>query len=136
MQVILLVVVGAINQSKYVPMMSLAVVRTLTNHILLVYTVLRRGLHGSTQGSTRVYVGLCGLCRSIQIYAGVYVGLHRSMLGSMRVYTGVYMGLQGSMQRPYAGLHGGFSKRWWGKNQDFMLIRLFNAERAYNPILV
>ena len=20
-----------------------------------------------------------------------------------------------------------FSKRWWGKNQDFMLIRLFNA---------
>ena len=36
MQVILLVVVGAINQSKYVPMMSLAVVGTLTNQISLV----------------------------------------------------------------------------------------------------
>ena len=29
-----MVVVGAINQSKYVPMMSLAVVGTLTNQIL------------------------------------------------------------------------------------------------------
>ena len=24
-------------------------------------------------------------------------------------------------------LRGGFSKRWWGKNQDFMLIRFLNA---------
>ena len=24
-------------------------------------------------------------------------------------------------------LLGGFSKRWWGKNQDFMLIRFLNA---------
>ena len=34
MPMILLVVVGAINKSKYVPMMSLAVVGTLTNQIL------------------------------------------------------------------------------------------------------
>ena len=58
MQVILLVVVGAMNQSKYVPMMSLAVVGTLTNQILL------------------VYVGLCGdLCGSTRVYMGVYMGL-------------------------------------------------------------
>ena len=61
MPMILLVVVGAINQSKSVPMMSLAVVGTLTNQILWVYA--------------GVYTGLCrGLCRSIrgstQIYAG------------------------------------------------------------------
>ena len=124
MQVILLVVVGAINQSKYGPMMSLAVVRTLTNQILLVYVGLRGGLHGSMQGSTWVYVGVyVGLCRSTWgstwstwIYAGVYVGLCGGLRGSMR----------GSM-RVYAGLRIDFSKRWWGKNQDFMLIRLFNA---------
>ena len=55
--------VGAINQSKYVPMMSLAVMGTLTNQILWVYAEvyvgLRRGLCGSTQRSTQVYVGLC-----------------------------------------------------------------------------
>ena len=51
MQVILLVVVGAINQSKYVPMMSLAVVGTLTNQILLVYV----GVYAGLCGSTRVY---------------------------------------------------------------------------------
>ena len=79
MQVILLVVVGAINQSKYVPMMSLAVVGTLTNQILL------------------VYMGLCG---SMWVYTGVYVGLHGGLCGglcgSMRVYVGVYAGLHGS----------------------------------------
>ena len=32
---------------------------------------------------------------------------------------GVYMGV-------YVGLHGDFFERWWGKNQDFILIRLFN----------
>ena len=56
MQVILLVVVGAISQSKYVPMMSLAVVGTLTNQILLVYAGLRGSMQGSTWGSTWVYI--------------------------------------------------------------------------------
>ena len=132
MQVILLVVVGAINQSKYVPMMSLAVVGTLTNQILLVYLGLRGGLHGSTRGSTWVYTGVyAGLCRGLR---GLCGGLHGSMWGSTQVYAGVYTGLcrstQGSMRvyaGVYAGLYGDFSKRWWGKNQDFMLIRLFNA---------
>ena len=49
---------GNIIQSKYVPMMSLAVVGTLTNQILWVY----EGLCGSTWGS-------------MWFYAGVYVGL-------------------------------------------------------------
>ena len=66
MQVILLVVVGAINQSKYVPKMSLAVVGTLTNQILLVYT----GLRGSTQRSMRVYAEVYA-----EVYTEVYVGL-------------------------------------------------------------
>ena len=58
-----LAVVGAINQSKSVPMMSLAVVGTLTNKILWVYAGLRGGLCGFTWGSTRVYAGLRGgLC--------------------------------------------------------------------------
>ena len=70
MQVILLVVVGAINQSKYVPMMSLAVVGTLTNQNLL-------GLHR-------------GLCWSIR-------GLRRSMRGSTWVNAGVYAGLHGGL---------------------------------------
>ena len=68
MQVILLVVVGAINQSKYVPMMSLAVVGTLTNQILLVYTGVYVGLHGS-----------------MRVYVGVYAGLHGGLRGSTRV---------------------------------------------------
>ena len=68
---ILLVVVGPINQSKYVPMMSLAVVGTLTNQILLVYAALRWGLCGSMRVYAGVYAGLCG---SMQIYAGVYTG--------------------------------------------------------------
>ena len=55
---------GNIIQSKYVPMMSLAVVGTLTNQILWVYM----GLHGSTQVYAEVYVGLCR-------------GLHGSMWG-------------------------------------------------------
>ena len=59
MQVILLVVVGAINQSKYVPMISLAVVGTLTNQILLVYASLRGGLHRSMW----IYMGLRGSTR-------------------------------------------------------------------------
>ena len=76
MQVILLVVVGAINQSKYVPMMSLAVVGTLTNQILLVYTWVYAGVYmglcGSTWGSTRLYVGVyVGLCRSTWVYVGL-----------------------------------------------------------------
>ena len=80
MQVILLVVVGAINQSKYVPMMSLAVVGTLTNQILL------------------VYVGLCrGLCGSMWVYMGVYAGLHGDLHGSKQVYAGLCGGLRGSM---------------------------------------
>ena len=89
---ILLVVVGAINQSKYVPMMSLAVVRTLTNQILWVYA----GIYVGLRGSTWVYVGLCrGLHGSMRVYAEVYAGL----CGSMWIYTEVYMGLR-------RGLHG------------------------------
>ena len=76
MPMILLVVVGAINQSKYVPMMSLAVVGTLTNQILWVYM--------------GVYTGLCV---STQVYAEVYVALRRSTRVSVEVYTG---GLHGS----------------------------------------
>ena len=87
MPMILLVVVGAINQSKSVPMMSLAVLETLTNQILWVYA----GLHGSTQRSTLVYTGLC---QSLRGSTG------RSMQGSVWVYAGVYAGLCG-------GLHGG-----------------------------
>ena len=117
MQVILLVVVGAINQSKYMPMMSLAVVGTLTNQILLVYMGVYAGLCGGLHGSTWVYagvfMGLCGgLCGSTWVYAGLHVGL----CGSTWVYMGVYMGLCGD-----------FSNRWSGKNQDFRLIRLFNV---------
>ena len=51
MQMILLVVVGAINQSKYVPMMSLAVVGALTNQILWVYAEVYTGLRGGLRGS-------------------------------------------------------------------------------------
>ena len=87
MPMIFLVVVGAINQSKSVPMMSLAVVETLTNQILWVYA----GLRGSTQRSIWVFTGLCrSLCGSTR----------RSMQGSMWVYVGVYAALCG-------GLHGG-----------------------------
>ena len=58
-----LAVVGAINQSKSVPMMSLAVVGTLTNKILWVYAGLCGGLCGFMWGSTWVYAGLrWGLC--------------------------------------------------------------------------
>ena len=78
MSMILLVVVGAINQSKYVPMMSLAVVGTLTNQILWVYSGFYVG----------VYAGLWGLCG----------GLHRSTWGSMHFYVGLCRGLHGSMQ--------------------------------------
>ena len=102
MPMILLVVVGAINQSKYVPMMSLAVVGTLTNQILWVYTGLGRGgLHGGLCG------GLCGstmqrsTCGSTWRSMWVYTGLP----GSTRVYVEVYMGLCGS-KWVYIGLHG------------------------------
>ena len=67
MPMILLVVVGAISQSKYVPMMSLAVVGTLTNQILWVYTEVYVGLCGSTRRSTQVYA---------EVYTEVYAGLH------------------------------------------------------------
>ena len=87
MPMILLVVVGAINQSKYVPMMSLVVLGTLTNQILWVYV----GLHG-------------GLCGSMQRSMQVYVGLR----GSMRRSMWVYMGLRGSMQRSTWGDNGEF----------------------------
>ena len=139
MQVILLVVVGAINQSKYVPMMSLAVVGTISNQNLLVYTGLHGGLHGSTWVYTGVYAGLCGSTwGSMQVYVGLHWGLRRSMWGSTRVYMGLHRGLHGGLHGSmrgstqvyvgvYAGLFRDFSKRWWGKNQDFMLIRLFNA---------
>ena len=84
------------------------------------------GLHGSTWGSTGVYVGLHGgLCRAgehypIKICANdvigcggdinqsdfvdlcrsmwVYVGLHGGLQGSMRVYVGVYAGLGNIIQ--------------------------------------
>ena len=66
---------GNIIQSKYVPMMSLAVVGTLTNQILWVYVGLCEsvwvyvGLHGGLQGSMGVYMGLCGgLCRAGEHY--------------------------------------------------------------------
>ena len=64
-------VVGAINQSKYVPMMSLAVVGTLTNQILWVYT----RLCGSTRAYAEVYM---------EVYAEVYAGLH----GGLRRWWG------------------------------------------------
>ena len=92
MPMILLVVVGAINQSKSVPMMSLAVVGTLTNQILWGYA----GLRGSTQRSTRVYarvyMGLCrglcrGLCGSVGVYAGLCGGLHGGLCGSTPIAT-------------------------------------------------
>ena len=57
MPMILLVVVGAINQSKSVPMMSLAVVGTLTNQILWVYAGVYTGLCRSIWGSTQIYAG-------------------------------------------------------------------------------
>ena len=74
MPMILLVVVGAINQSKSVPMVSLTVVGTLTNQILWVYA----GLCGSTQRSTWVYV---------EVYAGVYMGLCGGLCGSTAIAT-------------------------------------------------
>ena len=89
MPIILLVVVGAINQSKYVPVMSLAVVETLTNQIfgsMWVYMGLCGGLHGSMWRSTRVYVGLC---RSMQRSTWVYVGLRGGLRGSTWVYVGL-----------------------------------------------
>ena len=46
-----------------------------------------------------------GLCGSTQVYVGLCVGLHGGLCGSTQ---------------------GFFLKRWWGKNQDFILIRLFN----------
>ena len=88
MTMILLVVVGAINQSKYVAMMSLAVVGTLTNQILCVYMgvymevcvglhgSMRRSMQRSMQRSTWVYASLCG------VYAEVYAGLCRGIRGS------------------------------------------------------
>ena len=84
MPMILLVVVGAINQSKSVPMMSLAVVETLTNQILWVYA----GLRGSTQRSTWVYMGLCQSLRG---------STWRSMQGSMWVYAGLCGGIHGGL---------------------------------------
>ena len=134
---ILLVVMGAINQSKYMLMMSLAVVGTLTNQILWVYGGLHgglhrpiwvyaevyTGLHGSTQRSMwvymEVYMGLCGgLCGSMWVYAEVYMGLHKGLHGglcrstrrSTRRSTQVYVGLCGSMQvyaEVYTDLCGG-----------------------------
>ena len=88
MPMILLVVVGAINQSKSVPMISLVVVGTLTNQILWVYA----GLHGSTQRSTWVFTGLCQ-----SLHGSTWRSMQGSMWGSMQVYVGVYMGVCGSM---------------------------------------
>ena len=61
---------GNIIQSKFVTMMSLAVVGTLTNQILLVSV----GLHG-------------GLRRSMQVYTGLHEGLQGSTWGSMPIAT-------------------------------------------------
>ena len=120
MQMILLVVVRAINQSKYVPMMSLAVVGTLTNQIFGIYMGLRR----CTRVNVEVYLGLCrSMWRSTWVYVGmgniiqskyvpmmslavvgtltnqilwVYAGLCGSMWRSMRVYMGLCRGLSGA----------------------------------------
>ena len=87
MPMILLVVVGAINQSKYVPMMSLVVLGTLTNQILWVYV----GLHGGLCGSIKAEVH-AGLHGPTWVYAEVYVGLHGSTRGLCRGLHGVIMG--------------------------------------------
>ena len=42
--------------------------------------------------------------------------------GCTEVARGVHGGAEGCTE-----VCGGFSKRWWGKNQDFMLIRYLNA---------
>ena len=55
---------GNIIQSKYVPMMSLAVVGTITNQILWVYPGLRGGLHRSTRVYMGVYAGLGNIIQS------------------------------------------------------------------------
>ena len=113
MPMILLVVVGAIKQSKYVPMMSLAVVGTLTNHILWVYVEVYAGLRGGLHGSMWVYVEVyAGLRGSTWRSTWVYVGLHRGLHGSMQRSTLVYVGLCGSMW-VYAGLLGGLCGSMW-----------------------
>ena len=116
MQMILLVVVEAINQSKYVPMISLAVVGTLTNQILWVYAVLCGGLRGSTWRSTQVYVSLRrGLCGSTWVYADVYVGLHRA--GEhypIKICANDVIGCGGDInQSDFVGLHGSIRRSMW-----------------------
>ena len=116
MQVILLVVVGAINQSKYVPMMSLAVVGTLTR-FLLVYAGVYAGLCGGLHGSMQVYTGLHGASMWVYgVYVGVYAGLHGGLhgglcmglcgglCGSMRIYVSLRGSMRGSTQ-VYAGVY-------------------------------
>ena len=99
--------VGAINQSKYVPMMSLAVVGTLTNQILWIYVGLCGGLYGSMRRSMRVCVGLGNIIQSKYVpmmslavvgtltnqILWVYVGLRGSTRGSMQVYADLHGGL-------------------------------------------
>ena len=96
MPMILLVVLGSINQSKSMPMITLAVVESINQsnsckglaglsgfmwRSMLVYV----DLHRSMWVYAEVYTGLCGS-------TWIYVGLHESLHRSMGVYAEIYMG--------------------------------------------
>ena len=118
-------------------------VGTLTIQILWVYAGLHGsmqlygGLHGGLHGSTWgtffkgwwrknqdfMLVRLFNPNDLIDCGGDINQSDSLDLCWSMQVYGGLHGGLCGSMQI----CTGDFFKGWWGKNQDFMLIRLFNC---------
>ena len=86
---------GNIIQSKYVPMMSLAVVGTLTNQILWVYV----GLGNIIQSKYVPMMSLAVVGTLTNQILWVYMGLRRGLHGSTQVYVEVYVGLRRGLRR-------------------------------------